>query len=82
MAIPNSVAAVPDDCSRAQIIISPLLLHAICRGPELILDGADLNGTGAVAVKFAANGFVMDTVAAERGNRPWSHSVGALRTKP
>src|SRR2546430_8875685 len=34
VAIPNYVAAVPDDCSRAPIAISALLLHANFLGPE------------------------------------------------
>jgi competence protein ComEC len=75
VAIPVSIAALPEDCLRADIIISVLPLHGGCRGPALVLDQFDISRTGAMAIKFAPGGFVIDTVAAERGERPWTHAA-------
>ena len=73
VAIPASISALPEDCRRAQIVISSLPLHGNCRGPELVLDGSDVIRSGAMAIKFVPAGFAINTVAAQRGNRPWSH---------
>jgi competence protein ComEC len=73
LAIANSVSSLPDDCARAQIVISTLPLHGRCQGPELLVDASDISHNGAMAVRFSATHHdIMETAAASRGNRPWS----------
>jgi competence protein ComEC len=72
VALSLRAGALPDDCARAQIIVSAVPVRRTCRGPELVLDRFDVARDGASAVTFGANGLVVDTVAAERGKRPWS----------
>lgn len=74
VAIPTAAAALPEDCSRAQVVISALPLHGNCPGPELVLDPSDVNRTGAITVRFGKDRLTIDTVAAVRGNRPWTRS--------
>lgn len=72
LAIANSVSALPEDCARAQIVISALPLHGRCPGPELLVDGSDVSRSGAMTVRFGPRRNIIQTVAASRGTRPWT----------
>jgi competence protein ComEC len=71
VAIAGAVSALPEDCTRAQVLISNLPLHGKCRGPELLVDRSDTARNGALAISFRAGRTLVETVAADRGNRPW-----------
>jgi len=64
--------ALFEDCARASVEISAVPIRRPCKGPDLVLDRFDVMRQGATAVTFGANGLSVDTVAAERGKRPWS----------
>jgi len=53
-------------------VISTIPLHGKCRGPELIVDQSDVAQNGALAITFHDGGNRVETVAANRGDRPWS----------
>lgn len=72
IAIPATVSALPDDCIRARIVISTIPLHGNCRGPELVVDRSDVVRSGAMTVTFYRDTKLIDTVAAGRGDRPWT----------
>jgi competence protein ComEC len=72
VALSLKAAALADDCSRATVVISAVALRRPCRGPELVLDRFDVARGGATAVTFGKSGAIVETVAAERGARPWS----------
>jgi competence protein ComEC len=64
-------AALVEDCSRADILISAVPIRRMCEGPELVLDRFDALRNGAAAITLGKE-IRVDTVAAERGKRPWS----------
>ena len=72
VALSLRAAALVEDCARAQIVISAVPVRRACRGPELVLDRIEVARDGATAVTFGANGNWIETVADERGRRPWS----------
>jgi competence protein ComEC len=76
VALSLRASALVEDCARAQIVISAVPVRRLCRGPELVLDRFDVTRGGATAVTFGTNGNTVETVAAERGKRPWSARPG------
>jgi competence protein ComEC len=72
IAIPAVVSALADDCMRARIVISTLPLHGSCHGPELLVDGSDILRSGAIAISFRSGHNIVESVAADRGDRPWT----------
>ncbi|MEM8627492.1 MAG: ComEC/Rec2 family competence protein, partial [Pseudomonadota bacterium] len=54
IARPRTVAALNEDCRRAQIVITPLQTDRPCRSAQLFLTGTDLAARGAVAVALPA----------------------------
>lgn len=68
-------AALREDCQRAAVVVSRVSLRrAACPVPVLITR-SDLWTHGTHALWIDPDGTVRsDTVAAHRGNRPWSHS--------
>ncbi len=72
VAIPAAISALADDCNRARIVISTIPLHGNCRGPAFLVDRSDTRRSGAMSVTFYGDTKVIDTVAAGRGDRPWT----------
>jgi competence protein ComEC len=72
VALSLRVAALVDDCARARIVVSAVPIRRPCNGPELVLDRFDVARDGATALTFGVGGIGVETVAAERGKRPWS----------
>ena len=72
VALSLRAGALADDCMRARIVVSAIAVRANCKGPELVLDRFDIAKNGATAVTWGASGLTMETVAVERGRRPWS----------
>lgn len=80
IAMPRSLAALADDCARADIIIAdfgmPRRLRKTCKSP-LIIDRFDLWRNGATSFTIPEGeisnpeNWVGHTARAERGNRPW-----------
>lgn len=76
VAIPAATSALPDDCLRARIVISTIPLHGNCSGPGLLVDRSDTLRNGAMSITFYGNTKIVDTVAAGRGDRPWTKVKG------
>jgi competence protein ComEC len=72
VALSLRAGALVDDCARARIVVSAVPVRRPCRGPELVLDRFDVARDGATALTFGVDGISVETVAAERGKRPWS----------
>jgi competence protein ComEC len=77
VAIAGAVSALPEDCTRARIVISSLRLHGKCRGPDLLVDHSDTDRNGALAISFRSGHTIVETVASDRGNRPWARAFSA-----
>jgi competence protein ComEC len=73
VAVARHAAAVRDDCQRAGILVLPLPRPAGCARPRLVLDIFTLRAAGTHAIYVTPGADLrVETVAAERGNRPWS----------
>ena len=77
VALSLRAAALVDDCARARIVVSAVPIRRSCRGPEIVLDRFDVARDGATALTFGIDGISVETVAAERGKRPWSIRSGS-----
>jgi len=71
-------------CAQAEIIISPKTMTPgdnlqSCGVGKLVFTGASLQETGAVSIRFEADGPHVQTVARTRGERPW---VATFRQQP
>jgi competence protein ComEC len=87
IAVARRPAAVNDDCALADILVLPTPRPKSCPHPELVVDVFDVWRKGAHAVYLTGDrtadgkGFHVETVAAERGNRPWSTEAAARRER-
>ena len=73
-------SALADDCARARILVLNIPRPKGCDGPETVIDVFDVYDKGTHAlyvedagVKGGVPAIRIDTVAAHRGDRPWSH---------
>ncbi|MEN3973849.1 ComEC/Rec2 family competence protein [Emcibacter sp. SYSU 3D8] len=64
--------ALPDDCAKADIVISAVPTFNRCRGPRVVIDRFDLWRGGAHAIWLDEDNVRVRTVAQEQGTRPWS----------
>jgi competence protein ComEC len=73
-------AGLAEDCARAAILVVDGARPASgCDGPSLMLDRAVLQASGTVALyRDRDGGWRVESVAAERGARPWSRGPAAL----
>jgi competence protein ComEC len=60
------------DCVRAQVIVSTVPIRRECGGPSLTIDRFAILKGGAMTVTFTGDGARIETVADERGKRPWT----------
>jgi Competence protein len=75
VAISDDPASLRDDCANAKIVILRYRQPGPCVGPALVIDIRDLRIGGVHAVTLGKTGPQMTSVAAERGDRPWSRTV-------
>jgi competence protein ComEC len=68
--------ALIEDCARADVLIAAVPIRRRCNGPEVVLNRFDIVRNGATALTFMKDGIRVETVAAERGNRPWARHGG------
>ncbi len=64
--------ALPEDCRRADIVISAVPVRWSCGAPRLVVDRFDLWREGAHAIWLDAGGLRIETAAGVNGRRPWS----------
>ncbi|MGJ0394751.1 MAG: ComEC/Rec2 family competence protein [Methylocystis sp.] len=60
-----------EDCARAAVVVTPLYAPAGCAAP-IVIDRRKLSETGAVALRFKADGVEWTTARAIDEDRPWS----------
>lgn len=73
IALVHDRAALAEDCGRADVVIARVAVtRRLCRGPALVIDRWRLWRDGAHALWLAPGGIRVESVAAARGDRPWS----------
>lgn len=73
VALPRSDGALVEDCRTADIVIAPERYARRCPGARHVIDRSELRRSGAHAIHLEKDGTVrIETVAAWRGERPWS----------
>ena len=82
LAVARHPAALADDCRSADILVLDIPRPAGCTGPRRVIDFYDVRIDGAHAVYVDEGDIRVETVAAERGVRPWSppHEWARLRS--
>ena len=74
VALARRPEALPEDCARADLVVTALRVAA-CPGRAAtpLLGGGELWASGGVALWLRERGIRRATVAEERGRRPWTH---------
>jgi competence protein ComEC len=72
IAIPIHAAALADDCERSNIVILDRKRPKACTKPQLVIESADTGRSGAHAIYLTNGKIRVETMAAMRGDRPWS----------
>lgn len=73
VAVARHPAAFAEDCRRAAIVVSPIVSPRDCAGPRRVIDFFAARRGGTHALYIGADGSIrVETVAASRGQRPWS----------
>jgi len=72
VALVTDARALPEDCRRADIVISAVPVRGSCGAARLVVDRFDLWRDGAHAIWLEADGVRVETVSGVNGNRPWS----------
>ena len=73
LALIKDAAALPEDCRRADLVVTFLRMGTSCQGPDLVLDGRFFDLYGASQISFGPEG--EPTIISERGpmtDRPWA----------
>ena len=72
VALVTDSRALPEDCRRADIVISAVPVRRSCGAAMLVVDRFDLWRKGAHAIWLDAGGVRIETAAGVNGGRPWS----------
>ncbi|MBX9740010.1 MAG: ComEC family competence protein [Beijerinckiaceae bacterium] len=81
VALVLDMAALQEDCGRADILVTRLWAASMCRGPELLLDGAHFAAHGATELRLAESGDLLMKVSRPAGlNRPWAKGPAPRQT--
>ncbi|MBT7611585.1 MAG: hypothetical protein HN768_03460 [Rhodospirillaceae bacterium] len=75
IAIEFGVAALADDCGKVDFIVSLVPVRRDCSTTWGVVDRFDLWRYGTHAITFTPEGPAIETVAQERGERPWAPAV-------
>jgi competence protein ComEC len=76
LAVASSPAALRDDCAAAAILVVRFARPRGCNPAGLAVDMEDVRRYGAHALYVDAGGVRVETVAGDRGDRPWSQRSG------
>jgi competence protein ComEC len=74
--------ALEEDCRVADIVIAPFTISRKCRAARVIVDRRMLKAKGAHALYIEGLSIRTETVAAARGQRPWSPERVVIAKKP
>jgi competence protein ComEC len=72
VAVPGNASALRDDCAKASILVLKATRPRGCTAPAAIVGARDVLESGAHALYIEDGRVHIDTVAAQRGRRPWS----------
>jgi len=72
LAVANSPVALRDDCATAAILVIKFARPRGCNPPGVAIDVEDVRRSGAHGLYVDATGVRIETVAGNRGNRPWA----------
>jgi len=72
VALSLKLPALIEDCRHADVLISAIPIRRKCQMPEFKRDRFDALHEGAMSLRFTETGIDVETVAGERGIRPWS----------
>lgn len=76
VALVLDATALIEDCSRVDVLVTRLRVASLCKGPELLLDGAHLAGHGATELRLTdRNELVPTTSRVPDTDRPWSPRI-------
>lgn len=82
IALVRERAALLEDCSRADILISRTpVSRRFCKEPQIVIDRFDLWRNGSHALYLGAEGIERTSVGAEGGRRPWQIYPRARRSR-
>jgi len=70
--LPRSFKALDQDCRHASVVMTALPVRGRCASARIIVDRDALWRSGAHALRLSEAGIRVETVAARRGDRPWS----------
>jgi len=68
-------AALEEECATADIVIAQIPINRPCPSARVKIDRFDLWRSGAHALYFDGQSIRVETVAENRGNRPWSRAI-------
>ncbi len=69
--------ALAEDCRVADVVVSAVPMRRYCASARVAIDRVDLACAGTHALYLEESGVRIETVAARRGDRPWSRRRGA-----
>jgi len=72
VALVTDSRALPEDCRRADIVISAVPVRGSCAGARLVVDRFDLWREGAHAIWLEDENIRVETVSGVNGTRLWS----------
>ena len=81
VAIIRDAQALPEDCRRADIVVSMVPVRRRCPSAQLVVDRFDLWRHGAHALYLEAGTIRLDSVGRDRGIRPWAPDPAARRKR-
>jgi competence protein ComEC len=77
LAVTNAPVALRDDCAAASILVLRFTRPRGCSPRGLVIDVEDVRRSGPHGLYIDATGVRVETVADDRGDRPWSHRSSA-----
>jgi competence protein ComEC len=80
VAVARSPGALPDDCSRAAVLVTPRPPPPGCAA--MVIDRRALRGTGAVALFHRDGNFEVVAARPDGLDRPWARRYGERETRP
>ena len=70
----QGLASLVDDCRLADVVIATVPVRWLCRQPRLVVDRFALYRHGAHRLRLDSTDLIVETVAEQQGERPWSRS--------
>ena len=79
VALVFELQALAEDCARAAVVVTRWRTGGLCAGPDLVIDGATLDESGAISARMAGRGFALTRDRPRGYDRPWAPARRAPR---